>query len=163
MRRLATAVATAAVLAWTGGASDGQTAAKAAPSIADLAWLAGNWQTAPGAKRQSDEHWTPPLGGAMLGTSRTIADGKMTEFEYLRIVQRADGLVYIAHPNARVPGTEFRLAELSATRAVFQNPQHDFPKRIVYQKLADGSLVATADGGEGTRGPTFHYRPMRTP
>jgi hypothetical protein len=128
--------------------------------IAGLAWLAGDWQTPAEGGRQVDEHWTVPLGGAMMGVSRTVANGEMTGFEYLRIVERADDLVYIAHPDARAPGTEFRLTRLTAEQAVFENPAHDYPKRISYRRNADGSLTASIDGGEGTLGPTFPYLPM---
>ena len=129
--------------------------------IADLAWMAGDWQTPAGGRRQVDEHWTAPLGGVMMGVSRTVTGGKMTEFEYLRIVERADGVFYIAHPNARTPGTEFKLTKLTGDQATFENPQHDFPKRILYKKNADGSITASIDGGEGTRGPSFPYQPMK--
>ncbi|HEX6852917.1 MAG TPA: DUF6265 family protein [Candidatus Polarisedimenticolaceae bacterium] len=127
-----------------------------ATGIAALAWMAGDWRTEPG-KRQVDEHWTAPSGGSMLGMSRTVADGSTREFEYLRIVARADGIFYIAHPGARSPGTEFKLTRSSEGEAVFENPQHDFPKRITYRLGADGTLTAVVDGGEGTKGFTFVF------
>ena len=82
----------------------------------------------------------------MLATSRTVSRGKLSAFEYLRIVEREKGLVYIAQPNGGTP-TEFVLTEMSPTRAVFDNPRHDYPKRIVYEFSPDGesggSLTAT--------------------
>ena len=33
-------------------------------SIADLAWIAGSWQTAPGGRTQVEEHWTAEIGRA---------------------------------------------------------------------------------------------------
>src|SRR5687768_10237437 len=102
-------------------------------TLADISWMAGDWQTAPGGKRQVDEHWTQVAGASMLGMSRTVAGDKTVEFEYLRIEQRADGIYYVAHPKARCPGTDFKLTRASATEAVFENPQHDFPKRIIYE------------------------------
>jgi hypothetical protein len=129
--------------------------------IADLGWFAGDWQMPGGGRQQVDEHWTVPFGGAMIGMSRTVAGGKMVEFEYLRIVERADGVFYISHPNARMPGTEFKLTRLAPNRATFENPQHDFPKRIHYQRNVDGSLTASIDGGEGTQGPSFPFQPMK--
>ncbi|MCB9833856.1 MAG: hypothetical protein H6807_15450 [Planctomycetes bacterium] len=108
--------------------------------IADLAWLAGAWV---GTRRRSsiEERWSPPLGGAMLGLSRTVKGGKMIAFEYLRIVERDGGLVYVAQPGGNPP-TEFVLTELSQKRAVFDNPRHDSPQRIVYE-LTDQGLAAT--------------------
>lgn len=130
-------------------------------SIADIAWISGDWQTEPGGKRQIEEHWTNVAGASMLGMSRTVAGEKTVEFEYLRIEQRADGIYYVAHPKARCPGTDFKLTRASATEAVFENPQHDFPKRIIYRKTGDDALTATIDAGEGTKAISFSFRKIR--
>lgn len=135
-------------------------AATPTPRIAELAWIAGNWQTAAGKRAQVDEHWSAPAGGSLLGMSRTIVGDKTVEFEYLRIEQRADAIYYVAHPKARCPGTDFKLTRLSGQEAVFENPAHDFPKRIIYRKTSDGSLVASIDAGEGTKSQSFSYLPV---
>ena len=129
------------------------------PTISDLSWIAGDWQTAPGGRRQIEEHWTAVAGGSMMGVGRTIAGDKTVEFEYLRIEQRADGIYYVAHPKARCPGTDFKLTRASATEAVFENPQHDFPKRIIYRKTDDG-LTASIDAGEGSKAMSFVFKKM---
>ncbi|HKS10233.1 MAG TPA: DUF6265 family protein [Pyrinomonadaceae bacterium] len=129
-------------------------------TISDLAWLAGDWQTAPGGRVQIEEHWTGVAGGSMMGMSRTVAGEKIVEFEYLRIEQRADGVYYVAHPKARCPGTDFKLTKASGSEAVFENPQHDFPKRIIYRKTGDDSLTASIDGGEDTKPMSFAFRRM---
>jgi hypothetical protein len=111
-------------------------------AIGDLAWLAGAWVGTRSSGSSIEERWSPPLGGAMLGVSRTVARGRMSAFEYLRIVERDGGLVYIAQPGGAAP-TEFVLTELTTTRLVFDNPRHDYPKRIVYELSAEGDLSAT--------------------
>lgn len=131
------------------------------PTLTDIAWISGDWQTEPGGKRQIEEHWTAAAGASMLGMSRTVAGDKTVEFEYLRIEQRTDGIYYVAHPRARCPGTDFKLTRASATEVVFENPQHDFPKRIIYRKSGDDSLTASIDGGEGTRAMSFAYRKVK--
>lgn len=130
-----------------------------APTLADISWISGDWQTAPGGRRQIEEHWTAAAGGSMMGVSRTVADYKTVEFEYLRIEQRADGIFYVAHPKARCPGTDFKLTRASATEAIFENPQHDFPKRIIYRKTDDG-LTASIDAGEGSKSVSFVFKKM---
>src|ERR1700730_11825374 len=77
------------------GISIHTSAARRAYDIADLAWISGDWQTPPGSKAQSEEHWTAPAGASMMGLSRTVTQGKTVEFEYLRIEQRADGIYYV--------------------------------------------------------------------
>jgi hypothetical protein len=130
------------------------------PTLADISWISGAWHGASGG-RQTEEHWTQVAGASMLGMSRTVAGDKTVEFEYLRIEQRADGIYYVAHPKARCPGTDFKLTRASATEAVFENPQHDFPKRIIYRKGADDALTASIDGGEGTKAISYVYRRIK--
>lgn len=141
--------------------SGSQSQSVAVEPLQGLSWIAGDWQTLPSGGRQVDEHWSEPLGGTMMGNSRTVAGGRTVAFEYLRIEARADGIYYVAHPDARTPGTDFKLTTRAADQATFENPQHDFPKRITYKKNADGSLTASVDGGEGTRGQSFPYQPMK--
>ena len=130
-------------------------------TLADLGWLVGDWQTGPGGRAQTEEHWTKAGGGSMIGMGRTIAGEKTWEFEYLRIEQRADGIFYVAHPKGQCPGTDFKLTRSSATEAVFENPQHDFPKRILYRKTGHDTLVATIDGGEGAKSMSVTYQRMK--
>lgn len=133
----------------------------AARSINELAWITGDWQSVPGGRVQVEEHWTTPGGATMMGMSRTIAGDKTVEFEYLRIEQRADGIYYVAHPKAQCPGTDFKLTSASATEAVFENPQHDFPKRIIYRKSGEDALTASIDGGAGTKAMAFPMKRMK--
>jgi Domain of unknown function (DUF6265) len=129
--------------------------------IEDLAWISGDWETAPGG-RQIDEHWTKVAGGSMIGMSRTVAGGKTVFFEYLRIETRGAEIYYVAHPKARAPGTDFKLVRLTAQEVVFENLAHDFPKRIIYRKDGDGALTARieGDGTEREKAQEFHYRPI---
>ena len=39
-----------------------------------------------------------------------------------------------------------QLTSLRNGQAVFENPQHDFPTKIVYGLQADGSLLAAIEG-----------------
>jgi len=112
-------------------------------SIGDLNWLAGAWVGKRSSGSSIEERWSPPAGGAMLAISRTVnTSGKMNAFEYLRVVERDGGLVYIAQPGGAA-AIEFLLTEVSAQRAVFDNPRHDSPKRVVYELSASGALSAT--------------------
>jgi hypothetical protein len=123
-------------------------AAASAGDLDDLSWLAGAWSAA-SEHSSVEEHWTPPAGGMMLAVSRTIVDGKAVAFEFLRIEERPDGIVYVAQPNGR-PGTEFRLTQLEGQRVVFENPGHDHPKLFRYMKTADGELRIEIEGDEGS-------------
>lgn len=129
--------------------------APASAAMADMGWLAGAWVGTRGAA-SIEERWSPPLGGAMLGVSRTVSRGSMSAFEYLRIVERNGGLVYVAQPGG-LPPTEFVLTELGPARAVFENPRHDSPQRIVYELSEQGSLSASIGFSRGGRPQRFEF------
>lgn len=132
--------------------------APAKAAIGDLAWLAGAWVGTRSSGSSIEERWSPPRGGAMLAVSRTVnTSGKMSAFEYLRIVERDGGLVYIAQPGGKTP-TEFVLTELGTTRAVFMNPRHDYPRRIVYELSAEGDLTATAGQIKGGSPNRYEFK-----
>lgn len=129
--------------------------AAAQGDLSSLAWLAGRFisdSRASEGQQVLEEHWGPPLGGAMLGTARTVKGGRMASFEFLRIVERDGGLVYVAQPGGGPP-VEFVLTELGPARALFENPHHDYPKRILYEHLAappggrDGLRTEISDTG----------------
>lgn len=132
---------------------------KPAPATtADLKWLEGNWTGTRKTGSTIEERWSPAKGGAMLAVSRSVnPSGKMFAFEYLRIVEREGSLVYIAQPNG-TPPTEFILSELTGNRAVFDNPRHDYPKRIVYELSTDGTLTATTGYLKGGTPLRFEFK-----
>ncbi len=120
-----------------------------------LAWLAGDW-TGTKFKTSIEELWSPPAGGSMLAVSRTVNSAKkMSAFEYLRIEERGTTLVYVAQPGGG-RATEFTLVELGANRAIFENPMHDHPQRITYER-AERRLTAVADDVDGGRPLRFDF------
>ncbi|MCA9063058.1 MAG: hypothetical protein KDA96_08365 [Planctomycetaceae bacterium] len=127
-------------------------------TVDGLAWLSGSWvgTKGPSGTTSIEERWCPPRGGAMLAVSRTVSRGRMFMFEYLRIVERDGGLVYIAQPGGGPP-TEFVLTELAHTQAVFENPRHDYPQRIVYELTSNGHLTATIGFTSGGRPQRFEF------
>ena len=127
-----------------------------AQSLSDFAWLTGSRSV-----KESvliEERWMEPASNLILGVSRTLRGDKVVEFEFLRIEARADGIYYVAQPGGRPP-TDFKLTKWDGTEAIFENPQHDFPKRILYRKQPDNVVVVRIDGGAGTKGQDFTFRP----
>jgi hypothetical protein len=114
-------------------------------SIADLAWLAGCWEGNVRG-REVNEQWMKPAGGTMLGMARTVSQGKTVEYEYTQIREDKDGAIYyVAKPSGQSEAS-FKLIKLENREAVFENPTHDFPQRIIYRQQTDGSLIARIEG-----------------
>lgn len=120
--------------------------ASAQPSALDqLAWLAGCWASESG-ESGSGEHWLPLAGGTMFGIGRTVRNGKTVEYEYLQIRLNAEGQpVYIALPS-RQKETTFVATSVGDKAVTFENPQHDFPQRVIYKALPDDRLAARIEG-----------------
>lgn len=116
--------------------------ASAGGSIADLGWMEGTWSSEIEGT-QMTEVWTSPAGGLMLGLHRDVGD-KRVSFEFLRIVERDGELTYVAQPGGGSP-TGFIAIENVPGKVVFENPQHDFPQRIIYWQ-AEASLCARIEG-----------------
>lgn len=131
----------ACALAW----APAMVLAQSATGVQRLAWLAGCW-AAEGAEAGSVEHWLPPAGGSMLGLSRTVKNGRTREFEFMRITEAADGrLLYTALPSGQRE-TTFGQLSLGEAEVVFENPQHDFPQRVIYRGVGADRLQARIEG-----------------
>lgn len=105
------------------------------PGIDSLSWISGCWEQNDVAKKRfGSEQWMKPSGGSMIGMSRTVRNGKTVAFEFLRIVQDDTGINYISKPSQNKEETAFKLVKWTANEAVFENPTHDFPQRIIYRR-----------------------------
>lgn len=125
-------------------------------NVGDLAWMSGHWETSEDG-RWTEESWSAPRGGIMLGHSRSGSGDRLREFEFLRLQAGADGVpVYFAQPGGRPP-VAFRLTARTRTGATFENPAHDFPQRIVYRRDGD-SMVATISKLDGSNAMSWTYR-----
>ena len=125
--------------------------------VADLGWMTGHWETRAVNNVVTEEAWSAPRGGLMLGHSRTTSGERTREFEFLRIIADEDGVLsYIAQPGGGAP-VGFRMTAHGATSATFDNPQHDFPQRIVYRRSGD-TMVATISALDGSHAMSWTYR-----
>lgn len=84
-------------------------------------------------------HWLP---GAWT------ADGAVVDSEALRLLQLADAVFYVAKVAHNPYPVGFRLTECGDGLLVFENPQHDFPRRLRYERTTvDRMTVTVSDGG----------------
>lgn len=114
-----------------------------------LAWMEGRWV---GEKDGvgTEERWTGPLGGALLGLRGDVKGDRLVSWEFLRIASTGEGTFYFASPRS-APPTPFKLVEIGEKRAVFENRQHDFPQRILYWLDPAGALHARIEGPDSGR------------
>lgn len=108
------------------------------------AHLEGCWRR-DGDRTVSVERWLEPSADTLLGVSETRRDGATVAWEFLRIVLDDEGVSYHAWPSGQQP-TRFRRVPGPGTDWVFENPEHDFPQRIVYPEPIDGRLEVRIEG-----------------
>lgn len=133
------------VVLQTGWAQSTESAQPANSEVDQLEWLQGSWSMESGGRR-IEEHWIAPRGGTMFGVNRTISKGRTVAFEYMRIQQQEDKVVFFASPGGRCPATRFTMVSASANSVTFENPDHDFPQRVIYRRTTDGHLQGRIEG-----------------
>ncbi len=137
-------------------------AAQETGKLKQLDFLAGCWEVRFGPMI-IEEQWTRPLGGVMLGVGRTVKGDKAVHTEFLTLRESAGEVNYIAHPSQNAAPTPFKMTKLADGEVVFENPKHDFPQRISYRRLPDGTLLAQIDGTQNgkPRAEKFPYKRVR--
>lgn len=117
-------------------------AAAADPALPD--W-SGCWRF----ERQGqvyEEFWFAPIEDGALGVARSSRDGHARNQEMLRLA-RVEGRwhLIVYGPNG-LDEVAFGLLERTDDQATFENPEHDFPQRIVYRMDGPDRLVARIEG-----------------
>jgi hypothetical protein len=93
-----------------------------------------------------EERWTPAEGGLVLGTTRFFRDDRAVDFEFGLIRADSVGVLYLPHPRGRASEHAFRLTRSGDDLALFEAPEHDYPRRIQY-RLDENGLEARIDAG----------------
>lgn len=104
-----------------------------------LTLLQGTWKV---RNEELYEHWDKVSENMLKGFSYDLKNGQMHISEYLDLIQSKKGMVYTATVLNQNQGkkVDFKLTQTNDTAFVFENPNHDFPKKIVYKKLSHAEI-----------------------
>ena len=130
----------------------------ACDSLDTARWILGKWVADDGENRVIEE-WRSLGSETYEGSGRTVSrrTGAVVSSESLRLVAMSSAVYYIAKVSHNAYPVAFTLTTCPAGRLVFENPGHDFPKRIVYSMQPDDSIsVEVSDGRD--RGFTLRFR-----
>ena len=116
-----------------------------AADIDQLAFMAGCWQ-GPFGDQVNQEMWMRPAAGTMLGTARNVNGIKTTFTEFALIHLDNGKLAMTVQLKLASEKTTFPMITLKPGEVVFENPQHDFPQRILYRSTGKNGLFAKVDG-----------------
>lgn len=117
------------------------------PALAPFTWLEGCWRGEVN-QREFREFWMPARAGVMIGVGQQSLDGKLQDYEYLRL-EAKDGVTFSQFSGDRKVYA-FKLASTTTdqkdTVFTFDHTEATFPAHLTYRKGVDGWLYETVDG-----------------
>ena len=131
----------------------GAAAAQDPDALRPLEWMSGCWMAESGGG-WSQEIWTEPTRGLILGLSRSVSGRGGVAFEYMRIETVRGEVALNASPGGGST-TAFPAVEVSRERFRVERPDHDFPQAIEYRPIGADSMVAEVFGGVTDVRPAF--------
>jgi hypothetical protein len=119
-------------------------------------WFLGRWENKTPEGTFSEE-WKVENDSLYLGESYFINNNDTLFAETVRLEQRKNDLFYIVsvpNQNEEQP-VAFKLTSSTVDYLVFENPEHNFPKKITYKLVTKDSLYAEISGDGKSQGFPF--------
>ncbi len=126
-------------------------------------WLLGKWEN------KSDEGnlleiWRKVNDSLFIGESYFIKGKDTLHFENLQFKQKGEELFYIATVKGQNndKAVTFKHNIELAKQLVFENPQHDYPRKIVYKPFAKDHLLIEISGIQQEKPSATRYMMKKT-
>jgi hypothetical protein len=125
--------------------------------LSDLKWLLGDWQVT-NENTIVKESWKQVSNKTFEGSGQSIdrKTGKIKFSESMRIVAMSDNIFYLAKVKENKFPVSFQLTMCDNKLALFENPEHDFPKKLGFYMDKDDLVVDVL--GKDDKGYTIHYK-----
>jgi hypothetical protein len=133
-------------------------------AIEDMSWLAGHW-TGEDSGGLSEEIWSPPRNGAMMGMYRFLEKDKTVFYELMTIVQEKGSLVLrIKHFRSDLKGWEEK-DKTNDFRFIFKKEGAFYFEGMTFKPQGKNSVVIfvatrSKDGSVGEE--KFTYKRLNT-
>jgi hypothetical protein len=121
--------------------------------LAEVEFLIGTWKT---EDKESFEKWSKQ-DTKFIGKSFKLINGQERVSETLEIKRQGEYLVYTAtvFDQNDAKGIPFILKSTEDKKYSFENPNHDFPKKIQYKIVNPNKLLISVLGA-GDKGFSFY-------
>lgn len=118
-------------------------------SLGAVSWLLGEW-ISENSSSVTIENWEQVSQNSFEGFGKTIsADGnKVKSYESLRLVAMSGQIFYIAKVGHNKLPIAFAMTTCLDSMAVFENPDHDFPKKIKYKLTNHNKISVFVSSGD---------------
>ena len=126
-------------------------------TIESVNWLIGNWHSE-NSKLKINESWKRVSAKTLEGYGQTesVKKNKIVSAETLRLVEMSGEVFFLAKVASNNLPVPFKLTSCMDKTAIFENTEHDFPKKIVYQ-LTDRNNIAVSVTGDKGKGFKIEY------
>lgn len=116
-----------------------QSDTKLEPKLENISWISGNWK-GEAFGGQTEEYWSTPSAGSMIGTFKLINNDKVSFYEFIIIREIEDSLILqLKHFNHDLKGWEtkdetldFPLKEITTNKVIFGG--------ITFKKINDNEM-----------------------
>lgn len=122
-------------------------------------WMLGEWEKTDSLGKLR-EIWERLDDSTFVGLSYYIQNEKDTlHNEQVELMQNGDHLIYTAtikgeNNDSPIP---FQMTKDEDSLLVFENPKHEYPQKIQYKLMKNGSLVATISGKQNGKNSAENY------
>ena len=124
------------------------TSTYAQTDLLQLEWLTGSWnRTNAKSGRSGVEIWQKKSAVEFVGKGINLKGTDTVFVEKLKIIIKEGAVFYVADVPQNKEPVLFKATSLSTSSVVFENPQHDFPKKIAY--AWDGKKLKATISGDG--------------
>lgn len=132
-----------------------------ANELEPLAWLEGTWVRET-SRSTRYERWQVLSPNTMEGDSWSIAkpDGARRHIESMLLASMSSEIFYIPKVAENPLPVAFKLTGITDTTATFENPEHDFPTKIVYMRVDASAMTVSVEGAANDGEPQrieFHF------
>ena len=121
------------------------------------AFLAGCWEQQRDGGGWTEECWTDPRGGLMIGSGRDGTDDNVRHWEWMRIERSTDGSVTFFGSPKGAPAVGFKASKADGKSITFVNAGHDYPQRVRYI-VTDFGLDAEVSLADGSKAERWSYK-----
>jgi len=132
------------------------------PNMAKARWFIGQWENK-SAEGDLVENWTKVNDSLYMGESYFIVKGDTVFAERVALLEIYGRMTYnVTVPSQNEGGAvAFVMTDINDERVIFENPQHDYPSKIMYSNVAPDSLVAEISGTKDGKHASEIFRMKR--
>lgn len=133
--------------------------AQSAPTIDDVAWLAGRW-VGEGLGGEMEEVWSPPVGGQMVGHFRLVRNGAPVFYEIILLDATEAGVrMRVKHFNPDFVGWEEKDAWITFEPVSVSETEIVFSGLAIHRESEDEiTMTLRMRRADGVRDETLRFR-----